>query len=592
MQCLLKVDQILPCFSFYSLEQIQSKRLKSLAKKLGFSEENDKFANISLGKGQEIIAEAALEKAYKTGAWVVLQNIHLMQRWLATLERKLEKLSEGAHKDFRVFLSAEPSNEPIPQSILQSSIKISNEPPENLQANLERAFANFNQEFLDSCIKASEFKTILFSLCFFHALVLGRRKFGFQGWSRSYSFNTGDLTISADVLYNYLEANDNIPWEDIRYIFGEIMYGGHITDKWDRRVCTTYLECLMKDELLEGMELAPKFPSPPASTYAEYEQYIKEQLPHESPIMFGLHPNAEIEYLSTEAEILFNTIRTLRGGTLGFVNNSREEKVAQRIEELLAVLPEDFNMAELSSDADKKNPFVCVVLQECERMNLLISELRRSLHELQRGINGELTISEQMDKVFHSIETDQVPDTWTKLAYPSLKSLPFWYEDLLKRYAQLDEWSTEMTVPKVVWLSGLFNPMSFLTAVMQTTSRRTQIPLDKICLQTEVLKKYSQDISSAPNNGSYISGLYLEGAGWDIKSGVLRESNLKEMCVEMPVIHVKAVPIDKRDLKSIYECPVYITSERGPTFVFTAQLKTKHEPSKWVLAGVALKLSL
>ena len=51
----------------------------------------------------------------------------------------------------------------------------------------------------------------------------------FQGWNKAYPFNTGDLIISMNVLFNYLEANNRIPWEDLRYLFGEIMYGGHIT---------------------------------------------------------------------------------------------------------------------------------------------------------------------------------------------------------------------------------------------------------------------------------------------------------------------------------------------------------------------------
>lgn len=46
---------------------------------------------------------------------------------------------------------------------------------------------------------------------------------------------SGDLNISVSVLYNYLEANAKVPWEDLRYLFGEIMYGGHITDDWDRK---------------------------------------------------------------------------------------------------------------------------------------------------------------------------------------------------------------------------------------------------------------------------------------------------------------------------------------------------------------------
>ena len=44
-----------------------------------------------------------------------------------------------------------------------------------------------------------------------------------------------------NVLYNYLEANNRVPWEDLRYLFGEIMYGGHITDDWDRRLCKVFV---------------------------------------------------------------------------------------------------------------------------------------------------------------------------------------------------------------------------------------------------------------------------------------------------------------------------------------------------------------
>lgn len=60
------------------------------------------------------------------------------------------------------------------------------------------------------CARENEFKSILFALCYFHAVVAERRKFGPQGWNKSYPFNTGDLTISINVLYNYLEANPKV----------------------------------------------------------------------------------------------------------------------------------------------------------------------------------------------------------------------------------------------------------------------------------------------------------------------------------------------------------------------------------------------
>ena len=92
--------------------------------------------------------------------------------------------------DFRLFLSAEPAPTPeghiIPQSILEAAIKITNEPPTGMQANLHKAFDNFDQETLEMCSKEAEFKSILFSLCYFHAVVAERRKFGPQVMINSY----------------------------------------------------------------------------------------------------------------------------------------------------------------------------------------------------------------------------------------------------------------------------------------------------------------------------------------------------------------------------------------------------------------------
>ena len=75
------------------------------------------------------------------------------------------------------------------------------------------------------CSKENEFKCILFSLIYFHAVVVERRKFGPQGWNRSYPYNTGDLTISVTVVYNYLEANNKVSsvLRSIRRAKGESM---------------------------------------------------------------------------------------------------------------------------------------------------------------------------------------------------------------------------------------------------------------------------------------------------------------------------------------------------------------------------------
>ena len=81
---------------------------------------------------------------------------------------------------------------------------------------------------------------MLFALVFFHATLLERKKFGSIGWNVSYFFTNGDLQICKDVLLNYLEASAKIPWDDLRYMFTDIFYGGHIGDDLDRRYIKTY----------------------------------------------------------------------------------------------------------------------------------------------------------------------------------------------------------------------------------------------------------------------------------------------------------------------------------------------------------------
>ncbi|MEQ2203214.1 hypothetical protein XENOCAPTIV_026913, partial [Xenoophorus captivus] len=527
-------------------------------------------------------------------------NIHLVARWLGALEKLLERCCEHSHSDYRVFMSAEPTSTPqehiIPQGILENAIKITNEPPTGMHANLHAALDNFDQDILDQCSREQEFKTILFSLCYFHACVAERRKFGPQGWNRKYPFNTGDLTISVNVLYNYLEANAQVPWEDLRYLFGEIMYGGHITDDWDRRLCRTYLEEYMQPNQFDRkLSLAPGFVVPSNLDYQGYHDFIDEMLPHESPVHYGLHPNAEIEFLTVTSDNLFHTLLELQSpdAVMGEgASHTLEEKVKTILDEILEKLPEEYNMSDITSKTAERSPYILVCFQECERMNMLIFEIRRSLKELDLGLKGELAMSSEMEKLQTALFFDNVPDTWTKLAYPSTYSLAIWYNDVMQRCKELDSWTQDLSLPSVVWLSGLFNPQSFLTAVMQSLARKNEWPLDKVNLTVDVTKKYKEEFNQPAREGAYVYGLYMEGARWDTQTGVITEARLKELTPAMPVISVRAVPNDRQETRNIYECPLYKTKIRGPTYVWTFSLKTRERPAKWVLAGVALLLSV
>ncbi|XP_060805137.1 dynein beta chain, ciliary [Amyelois transitella] len=576
------------------------KDLEKLGRKLGFSTDKKNFHIVSLGQGQEVVAEEAMGVASANGDWVILQNIHLVAKWLATLEKKMEETFDNPIPEYRLFLSAEPAADPayhiIPQGILESAIKITNEPPIGMWANLHKSLDNFSQETLEMCSKEAEFKAVLFALCYFHAVVAERRKFGPQGWNRVYPFNFGDLTICVYVLFNYLEANPRVPWEDLRYLFGEIMYGGHITDDWDRRLCRTFLLEYMVPELVDGeAQLAPGFISPPNSDYVGYHQYIDDFLPDETPYLYGLHPNAEIGYLTTVSERLFKVVFEMQPRDTGAQAGggaTKEEMVRYILDDIMDRVPEPFNLQELMGKVEELTPFTIVALQECERMNRLMGEIRRSLKELELGLKGELTISSDMEKLMESLFMDKVPDSWTKLAYPSLLGLAAWFSDLCLRLTELENWSGDFNLPPAVWLAGFFNPQSFLTAIMQQTARKNEWPLDKMCLNCDVTKKSRSDFNAPPREGANIHGLYMEGARWDTATGGIVESRMMELFPIVPVIFVKAVTQDKQDTRNVYECPVYKIRMRGPTFVWTFNLKTKDKPTRWTLAGVALLLGV
>merc|ERR1719253_1260498 len=86
----------------------------------------------------------------------------------------------------------------------------------------------------DASSKPVEWRRIQFSLKFFHAILQERRKFGPLGFNIRYEFNDSDLECATQVLSNMLELDMPVPWETLLFVFGQINYGGRVTDDNDR----------------------------------------------------------------------------------------------------------------------------------------------------------------------------------------------------------------------------------------------------------------------------------------------------------------------------------------------------------------------
>ena len=68
------------------------------------------------------VALQLLETASQRGHWLMLQNCHLLVRWLIDLEKALERISKP-HPDFRLWLTTAPTPD-FPIGILQKSLKV------------------------------------------------------------------------------------------------------------------------------------------------------------------------------------------------------------------------------------------------------------------------------------------------------------------------------------------------------------------------------------------------------------------------------------------------------------------------------------
>lgn len=84
-------------------------------------------------------------------------------------------------------------NPKFPVSILQSGIKLTNEPPKGMQANLLRVFGDVKEDVYNSCTKDYAYKKMFYALAFFHSVILERRKFGALGWNITYKWMDSDL---------------------------------------------------------------------------------------------------------------------------------------------------------------------------------------------------------------------------------------------------------------------------------------------------------------------------------------------------------------------------------------------------------------
>ncbi|KAF5308522.1 hypothetical protein FQR65_LT06187 [Abscondita terminalis] len=562
----------------------------------------NRFQTLSLGQGQAPIATRMIQTGTKDGNWVFLANCHLSLSWMPKLDKIVETLQVSkVHPSFRLWLSSNPHPD-FPISILQASIKMTTEPPKGLKANLKRLYNLVTEDQFETCKAREKYKRLLFCLCFFHAILLERKKFQQLGWNVIYSFNDSDFEVSENLLSIYLDEYEATPWDALKYLIAGVNYGGHVTDDWDRRLLHTYINHYYCEDVLASpfyrLSSLPTYHVPRDGSLTSYVDYINVLPNSDRPEAFGQHPNADITSLITETRLTCETLMSLQIQTSSDAAESKEEKVSQLAAEVSLKIPQPIDYEQTDKlIGDVKTPLDVVLLQEIQRYNFLLVNIRLSLDDLQKGIKGLVVMSSELEDIFTCIDEGRVPLAWLK-TYPSLKLLGSWTRDLVARIEHFETWAETVRPPLFFWLSGYTFPTGFLTACLQTAARAMETPIDTLSWEFTVITVDEETIIEIPPSGVYIRGLFLEGAGWNKQKGTLIEPQPMQLVCPMPVIHFKPVEQLKKRTKGLYSCPAYYypirTGIQGwPAFVVAVDLKSGAENSDfWIKRGTALLLSL
>eukprot|EP00946_MAST-07B_sp_MAST-7B-sp1_P003364 g3364.t1 len=565
--------------------------------------------SISLGQGQGIKAEKMIERGYKDGSWVILQNCHLAESWMPDLERICETMDpSNMHPDFRLWCTTYP-NPNFPVTILQNSVKMSFEPPSGLRQNLMGSYTSdpiSDPDFFSSVVEEKNdiYHKMMYGLCFFHAITQERRAFGALGWNNPYEFNESDLRISVMQLSMFLNLYKEIPYKALNYCFGRCNYGGRVTDDKDERTLAVILRGYFNTDIAEdNMKLSSSgtWVIPTERTYDEYIEYI-DKLPIEvPPEVFGMHENANMTKDQNATTQLFNSILlTQKGGGGGGAAEGdddasdgeegtgaaekEEEKTQDDIsfdiaESTYAKIPSTFDMelAELKYPVQWDQSMNTVLCQELERFNKLNGVIKSSLDSFMKAVKGIVVMSSELEKLGNQLYYSKIPSVWDAASYPSLKPLASYVADFLERLTFLQKW-LDNEAPPVYWISGFFFTQAFLTGTLQNFARRHTVPIDEVKFDFAMMTESWDSYKQQPDDGAYVYGLFIDGARWDMTNQLLAESEPKILFSEAPVIYLNPKQQDNVSHSTNFVMMIRIPSDRTEDF--------------WVLQGIAMLTQL
>ncbi|KAJ1659203.1 dynein heavy chain [Dispira simplex] len=501
------------------------------------------------------LADQAVAQAVKTGAWVLLKNVHLASSWLSKLEKKLHSLQP--HRTFRLFLTME-TNPSVPVNLLRMSRVLMFEPPPGIKANLLQTLKGIPAKRFSK--GPTERTRLYFLLAWLHAVALERLRYAPLGWTKVYEFNDADQNCALATVDHWLDvvgqgranvAPEQIPWGAIKTLLTQSVYGGRIDNEFDQRLLESFVESLFTSRSFdlqfplvtsnaEGSLMIPEGTKP-----EHFLAWVNDLPEHEPPTWLGLPSNAEKLLLVAKGHALLGKVRKMKSlsddedvafsqsgnGSSEPTSASTEanaqpawmRSVATTTETWLRVLPTD--LTAMAKDADKmQHPLYRVYARETQVGRSLLVTVRQDMQDLKQVCEGTLKQTNHLRMLLDCFNKSTIPTHWLKYKVLRNSTLTQWLGDFQQRLSQLEELASKANAAQeplehvAVWLGGLFYPEAFVTASRQVVAQRNGWSLEELRLELDLGQRENCNGELA----FQLTGLRVEGG--TLSEGVLQLS--------------------------------------------------------------------
>ncbi|KAJ3451774.1 dynein heavy chain [Anaeramoeba flamelloides] len=555
-----------------------STKVDELQKQLGVE-----LRTIAIGS-QESYGNAldAVTFAAKSGTWVLIKNVHLSPQWLSELERLIHSLP-SPEPTFRLFLTTE-FHPKLPPTLLRISQIFVFEAPPGIKANLLHTYLSLSHHNIST--KPLERARLYFLLSWFHSIVQERIRYRPLGWSKGYEFNESDQRTSLDTIdywINQIGANktnidpNKIPWEAIRKLLGDTMYGGRVDNDFDQKLLDGMLQELFVPQcydfnfkLVDYKQGENSFEllMPEGNRYEHFLNWIENLPSTENPTWLGLPKNAELLLLANQGKSalqklmkiqnVYEDLDEMNENSLQTQEKDRRPTWMKNLEkntkQWIPLLPNELPSLQGSKDSIEDPMWRCFNI-EIKKGQKLLKIVSEDLVQLSLLCKGRVKHSGYLKNLLKNLDQGLVPNNWKQYPIDEKVGVDRWILDFGKRIEQLITIckSKDLGRAKGIWLGGLFDPTAFLTATRQAAAHAKEWSLETLQLQVSIDSK-----EKVTPQSFYLTELVLEGAAW--QNNTLGVTD--QISTTLPKVLFKWVKNTEIVKKNIITLPVYLNSTR------------------------------